>query len=275
MKLGYLGPKGSYSYEAALFYAKDSVLYDMDNFHDVIDGVEDGSLDEGILPLENSTEGVVTQVADALLHTRHSAIKKELVIPIVHNLYSFSGKMEDVRYILSHSQVLEQCRLFFRTQYSGIRLIPCGSSSQACIRMKSEGREYAAVASSSIGALHGLKLVQEAIQDNSWNETRFIVIGREKAGMTGNDKTSIAFTFHEDHPGSLYSVMQEFAEESINLSRIESRPAKSQIGKYVFYIDFAGHQDDEQVKALLERIRRKTNSLKILGSYPVFESVKG
>lgn len=272
MVLGYLGPKGSYSYEAALFYAKDSVLYDMDNFHDVIDGVEDGSLDEGILPLENSTEGVVTQVADALLHTQNSVVKRELVIPIVHNLYSNSGKMEDVRYVLSHSQVLEQCRHFFRTHYPEIKLISSGSSSQACIRMKNEGREYGAVASSTIGALHGLKLVREAIQDNSWNETRFIVIGREKAGITGNDKTSIAFTFYEDHPGSLYSVMQEFAEENINLSRIESRPAKSQIGKYVFYIDFAGHQDDERVKALLERIGTKTNYLKVLGSYPIFEA---
>ncbi len=271
MKLGYLGPKGSYSYEAALFYSKDSVLYEMDNFHDIIDGVEEGSLDEGILPLENSTEGVVTQVADALLHTQNAFVNRELVMPIVHNLYSHSGKMEGVKYILSHLQVLEQCRHFLRTYYPGIKLIPCGSSSQACIRMKAEGPGYAAVAGSSIGVLYGLKLVREAIQDNSWNETRFVVIGRKKTEKTGDDKTSIAFTFSEDQPGTLYSVMKEFADARINLSRIESRPAKSQIGKYVFYIDFAGHQAEEPVKALLDRIGEKTNHLKVLGSYPIFK----
>lgn len=275
MVLGYLGPRGSYSYEAALFYDGNSVLYDMDNFYDVIEGVENGRLDEGILPLENSTEGVVTQVADALLKAKQSVIKREIVLPIVHNLYSATGEIAEIQYVLAHPQTLEQCRDFFRTNYPGIQLTPCGSNSMACVKAKTEGAKCGAIAGSSAGKLHGLKLIRGAVQDNSWNETRFVVIGREPASMTGNDKTSIAFTFFTDRSGCLYNVMKIFAEENINLSRIESRPAKSQLGKYFFYIDFAGHREDARIQQILDRVSEKTDFLKVLGSYPVFESAKG
>ncbi|SDJ96651.1 prephenate dehydratase [Natronincola ferrireducens] len=269
MKLGYLGPEGSYSYTAAKYYAPNHMLVGMKTFKEIITAVEEGKLEEGILPIENSTEGAVTQVMDALMKTETSKIQGELILRVRHNLLSIGEAIEEINYVLSHPQALEQCREFFAVNYPHMTLIPCESSSTACQIAKEKGRQYAAIANSWAGENNGLKTLCKDIQDNVNNQTRFIIIGKESILPTGKDKTSIAFSFHDDYPGSLYSILKEFAEEKINLTRIESRPAKIELGKYIFYIDFQGHQKDTRCQGVLNRIEKNINKLKVFGSYPI------
>jgi prephenate dehydratase len=269
MALGYLGPEGSYSYTAAKHYAHGSILIGMKTFKQIITAVEKGVIEKGVLPIENSTQGAVTQVMDHLMDTKITTITGEIILQVRHSLLSAHENGEELRYVLSHPQALDQCRVFFEKYYPHIQLIPCESTSYACELAKEKGMEYGAIANDWAAANHDFKILHKDIQDNANNQTRFIVIGRENAAATGRDKTSIAFSFHDDFPGSLYSVLKEFAEERINLTRIESRPAKMELGKYIFYIDFEGHQEDIKSKQVLKNIVAITNKLKIFGSYPI------
>jgi len=271
MQLGYLGPAGSYSYEAALLYSRQARPVAMKAFSEIIRGVEDGIIDEGILPIENSTEGAVTAVMDGLLKTKLAQIKGEVVLPVVHNLLGTGEKPADIRYVYSHPQAIEQCREFFQKNYPSAVLLPCESSSFACINAKKNGSAYGAIANTNAGEIYGLKTLFESVQDNFFNQTRFVILSREPSPPGGRDKTSIAFTFHNDRPGSLFRVLQEFAVEEINLTRIESRPAKAELGKYVFFIDFCGHSQTPEVRKILTNIAAMTNLFKILGSYPAYD----
>lgn len=268
MIIGYLGPEGSYSYEAALSYTEKASLEKMHTFREIIEGVEKGTIDIGVLPIENSTEGAVTQVMDGLLTMSLASIQGELIQQIHHHLLS-KGKLDDLIHVFSHPQAIEQCREFFYHKMPHITLIPCKSSSDACRIVSEKGVEYGAIASESAGIIHGLKTIAADIEDNSYNQTRFIIIGRDKTVVTGNDKTSIAFSFYDDHPGSLFQVLKEFATENINLTRVESRPAKAELGKYVFYIDFIGHIKDEAVIRVMNNVKIITNKFVVFGSYPI------
>lgn len=269
MALGYLGPVGSYSYIAAKHCAPGGNLIAMKTFKKIIAAVEEGSLEKGILPMENSTEGAVTQVMDYLMDTRISKIQGEIILQIRHNLLSVGENMEEIRYVLSHSQALEQCREFLGNHYPSIILVPCKSTSEACKMAREKGKGYGAIANRWAAENNGLKILHRDIQDNINNQTRFIIIGKGDVMKTGRDKTSLAFSFHDDFPGSLYAVLKEFAEENINLSRIESRPAKTELGKYIFYIDFHGHQEEAKSQKVINHIMGMTNKLKIFGSYPI------
>ncbi|MBB6217663.1 prephenate dehydratase [Anaerosolibacter carboniphilus] len=271
MKLGYLGPKGSYSYEAALSYQTHALHLGFKTFYEIIQSVEDGMIDIGILPIENSTEGAVNSVMDGLLRTSRAKITGELVLPIVHNLLGTDKSIEEIRYVYSHPQAIEQCREYFRINHPNMMLLSCESSATACVLAKEKGSGYGAISSKTAAEIYELDILGEAIQDNSFNQTRFVAISQEDEVITNQIcKTSIAFSFHNDSPGSLYAVLKEFAVESINLTRIESRPAKAELGKYIFYIDLCGHQDDPEIRKVLSNIQRITNFFKIFGSYPVF-----
>ncbi|SES89111.1 prephenate dehydratase [Natronincola peptidivorans] len=269
MELGYLGPMGSYSYTAAKYYDPKSLLVGMKTFREIITTVEEGSIEEGILPIENSTEGAVTQVMDNLMETEESKIQGEIILQVRHNLLTVAEDASELKYVLSHPQALEQCREFFANQFPEVVLIPCESSSTACKIAKEKGIEYGAIGNILAGENNGLHTLYKDIQDNLNNQTRFVIIGRKNTVPTGKDKTSIAFSFHDDFPGSLHSILKEFAEENINLTRIESRPAKTELGRYIFYVDFNGHQEDLQCKRVLNNIEKITNKLKIFGSYPI------
>ena len=269
MKIGYLGPEGSYSYMAVIQYAPDAELIQTKSLRKIIRLVEEDKVDQGILPIENSTEGAVTEVMDLLIKTKKSKIQREIILPVRHNLLSTGDDISKLKYILSHPQALEQTREYFIKNYPGIELIPTESTSRACEIVKQKGEEYAAIANEWAAKNNGLKILDKNIQDNFYNQTRFLIIGRNHEKPTGKDKTSIAFSFHNDFPGSLYMVLKEFAEREVNLTRIESRPAKSEMGKYIFYIDFIGHIEDEHVKEILENVEKITNRFKIFGSYPM------
>ena len=271
MKIGYLGPQGSYSHEAALQYAAEmggaTQSIGLPSFSAIIEGVEGGGLDYGIIPVENSTHGAVASVMDLLVNLRQSAVCGELVLAIEHCLLGRSTGLDTIRYVYSHEQALEQCRGFFH-QYPHMELMNCASTTQACEMAREHGSLYGAVASRAAARLYDLSLLSENIQDNAFNQTRFLVIALLKTKPTGRDKTSIVFAFHDDRPGSLFSVLKSFAESHINLSRIESRPAKHIMGKYIFYIDFCGHAEDNTSRAILKEISAQVSWLKVLGSYP-------
>ncbi len=267
MKLGYLGPKGSYSYEAAKTYAPYAKPVPIAGFYEIIQQVENGDLDEGILPMENSTEGAVTFVMDELLKTKKARIVGELVLPIHHNLVSLANSIEEINYIYSHPQAFGQCREYFRMYVPQASLISCGSTSLACAQAKRKGRNFAAVANMEATLIYNLNVLKTDIQDNSLNQTRFIIISKKPTLKCGRCKTSIAFSFSEDKPGALYRVLREFAHRDINLTRIESRPAKAEIGRYIFYVDFIGMPEDDAVGEALDEIRNMTVFLKIMGTY--------
>jgi len=271
MKIGYLGPEGSYSYMAGKEYDPKSELIPMKTFRQIINSVELGEIDRGILPIENSTEGAVTEVMDALMTTKSSKIQGEVILQVRHNLLSIEDNAKKLKYIISHPQAIEQCREFFAKHYPQVVFIPCDSTSSACKLAKEKGSQYGAIANNVAAQKNGLKILNNNIQDNCHNQTRFVVIGEGNQIPTGRDKTSIAFSFHDDFPGSLYMILKEFADENINLTRIESRPAKSEMGKYIFYIDFNGHQKDIKSKIILDNIEKKTRKLKVFGSYPIGE----
>jgi len=269
MELGYLGPEGSYSYEAALSYSRDSKLVSMKTFSHIIDGVEKDIIEKGILPMENSTEGAVTSVMDALLNMNEVSIQDEIIIPVTHNLFGTDDKIDEIRFVVSHFQAIRQCHDFFENRYPDINLLSCESSSIACNIAKEKGSQYGVIASKYAGDKYKLKLIASDIQDNLSNETRFVIIGKNRPEPTGYDKTSIVFSFYKDKPGNLFSVLKIFAEAGINLTRIESRPEKKEIGKYKFYIDFVGHAMDSSVNKALNEIKKGTKIFRVLGSYPV------
>lgn len=269
MKVGYLGPLGSHSHGAALAYWKNQSVIPiaMDSFCQLIEAIENEMLEAAILPMENSTEGAVTQVMDLLLKTRGALIQGEKTLSVEHNLLGL-GPIEEIKYVYSHPQAIEQCRGYFKANLPHIELLPCQSTSRACEIVREKGIDHGAIAHGCAEALYHLKLIEKNIQDNLLNQTRFIIIGRDGMNPTGADKTSITFSFVDDYPGSLFLVLKRFAEAGINLTRIESRPAKLQLGKYVFFIDFIGHHKDIAVEAVLKKIARLTSNLKVLGSYP-------
>ena len=273
MKIGYLGPVGTYSYEAACLYAEsldgkfDCVA--LPNFLAIIDGVEKKTIDRGIIPVENSTHGAVATAMDTLLHVRKSKVCGEITLKIEHCLLGRAKKMEEIRCVYSHEQALEQCSQFFYKTNPHMEIIYCASTSQACALALKNGSAYGAVASKSAAQRYNLTVLAQKIQDNPFNQTRFLIIGDASPGITGFDKTSIILAFSDDRPGSLYGVLRSFASRGINLTRIESRPAKHNVGQYIFYIDFQGHQHEAKGHDVLNELETQVSCLKVLGSYPM------
>lgn len=268
MICGYLGPQGSYS-DLALREAFPTLTPKaFDTFSEIIEAVDSGHLERGILPVENSTEGAVTLVMDSLLTLKKASVQAEVIYMVCHHLFSEDGRMENVMIAYSHPQAIEQCRHFFRMHYPHIRLVPCESTSAACLLAREKGPGTAAIASQWAGSHHGLTSIKGNIQDNQFNQTRFVLLGIGKPETSGRDKTAIAFSFHRDTAGSLYQILKLFADADINLTRIESRPAKMELGQYVFFIDFEGHQEEARVIEVLEKLRLLTRHFYLFGSFP-------
>jgi len=273
MKIGYLGPVGTYSHEAACLYTEklndkiDCVA--LPNFLAIIDGVEKETLDRGIIPVENSTYGAVATAMDTLLRVRKSKVCGEITLKIEHCLLGAAKSREDIRSVYSHEQALEQCSQFFYKTHPHMEIIYCASTSQACELALKNGSAYGAVASKSAAQRYNLNILAQTIQDNPFNQTRFLIIGGASSEITGFDKTSIILAFSDDRPGSLYGVLRSFASRGINLTRIESRPAKHNVGQYIFYLDFQGHQHDDKGREVLSELKTQVSWLKVLGSYPI------
>ena len=268
-RLAYLGPPGTYSEEAALLYDADAELVSATSLPAVIDIVHDGDAEEGIVPVENSLEGAVTFTADLLIHETTLKIKSELVLPIHHCLLAKGGAMpDDVEVVYSHPQSLGQCREYIRRRFPNATPMQSLSNSAAVIDMMQSAKPAVAIAGRRAASFFDVQILEEWVEDNHSNATRFIVLSAEDSAPTGRDKTSICFNFDADKPGSLVSVLAEFSERGINLNKIESRPTRVSLGRYFFLADVDGHQQDGDVRSALEAIGEKVSMLKVLGSYP-------
>jgi prephenate dehydratase len=330
MKIGILGPEGSYSEKAAKTWALQNSLCstELQYFGDIEDAflaAIQGKSDISIIPVENSIEGSVGVTLDLLLE-KEIIIIAEIIVKIEHCLLS-KGEPEKIKVILSHPQGLAQCRHFLKQHFPAAELRSTGSTSHAA-RLAGEFEEMAAIASPEAAECYNLKILLSNIQDRKENYTRFIaikasektpdssilsistsVICREEKELElenkleseleselksepklefkrefesghgdGNSsisahKTSIIVYLEKDRPGALYEILGVFARRKINLTKIESRPSKRELGDYYFYIDFEGNTGDQIIKGALEELKDKTHSLKILGSYSVFYSL--
>ena len=223
----------------------------------------------GVIPIENSIEGPVGITLDSLAHKFDLKIYKEIIIPINQNLIVNPGcTMDDIEDVYSHAQAIAQCQEFIREN----KIQPHYAISTARAAKDIIGdNSKAAIGNSKIVELYGLEILQSNIQDVDNNETRFVVVSKKDHEMTGKDKTSIIFSIYEDKPGGLYKILGIFEKNNINLTKIESRPSKKGLGKYLFFVDFNGHKDDELIQDILEEVDEHTYFLKVLGSYPEFK----
>jgi prephenate dehydratase len=269
VKLAFLGPPGTFGEEAAIRYAPGAEMLPFPSHAAVAAAVESGMADQGLVAIENLINGSVAETLDILIHETTLEIQSEVIIPVVHNLIVKPGTRADqVQIIFSHTQALGQCRKFIERCFPRAQVEAALSTTEAVdLALKRDG-DAAAISTARAAELRGAEILARGIQDSDANVTRFLVLGRGQSAPTGRDRTSIAFTFTEDRPGALASVLNAFASAGINCTKIESRPTKATFGEYVFLIDFEGHALDPEGAAVLAAIRPLCGELKVFGSYP-------
>lgn len=289
-RIGYLGPPGTYTEQAALaLYAGPGPgsgpgasaagagalprLLPYPTIRAVGSAVASDAVAAGVVPIENSLEGSVTFTLDLLIAQPGLSIRNEVVIPIDHYLVSPPGvSLHDVRVIYSHPQALAQCRSYLEERFPAAAREASLSTVAAVADMLAARMPAAAICPRRAAEIHPVQILARSIQDNSANQTRFVVLAHDDHPRTGHDRTSICFSFAVDQAGHLYGVVGEFALRSINLVKIESRPTKRELGRYIFLIDCDGHRTDPTVAAALEGVRQRADMFKILGSYPHWET---
>ncbi len=284
MKIGYLGPEGTFSEEASKLYLKKLVgkneLYPYSTIHDLLYAADRNQIKEAIVPIENSIEGTIGIVTDMLAREVDLKIKYEIVIPIYHYLISQKGtKLSEVTDVISNPQVLDQCKDFIRKHLPKAKLHLAYSSSDAVRQVATslgekiiahgrvKGSVFAAVGTANAAKLFGLKILASKINAKE-NKTRFAVLAKQDHPRTGRDKTSIVFSTMKDQPGSLHDILSVLAVRNINLTKIESRPSKKALGDYYFFADMEGHRQDKAIAEALQEIKKKASFVKWLGSYP-------
>ncbi len=274
--MAYLGPQGTFTEAAALRYAPEAELVARATVAAVAASVVAGEADEGVVAIENSLEGSVTDTLDLLIHDSSLHIRHELVLSVEHCLLARPGTNEaDVRVIYSHPQALAQCRPFLEQRFPKAAAVAALSTAAAVEQLRRSSDTAVAIGTARAAELYQMEIIARGIQENPSNVTRFVVLGHADHPSTGNDKTSLCFSFDDDIPGLLYNVMREFAERNINLAKIESRPTRQSLGRYIFLIDLDGHREDPAVKEAIDGLRQRATMLKVLGSYPRYTDAGG
>lgn len=269
VRLAFLGPAGTFGEEAAIRYAPGAERLPFPSHAAVAAAVESGMADLGMVAIENSINGSVAETLDILIHETTLQIQAELVLPVELNLLVPPGvRAGEVSVIYSHPQPLGQSRKFLERCFPKAQAEASLSTTDAVAQAMARDGDAAAIGTARAAEIYGAEILARGIQDAANNVTRFLVLGRGTPAPTGRDRTSIAFTFAEDRPGSLAGVLDIFAEASISCSKIESRPTRNVFGEYVFLVDFEGHQDVSPGKDVLERIKPLCAELKVFGSYP-------
>lgn len=268
-RVAYLGPPGTHSEQACLAYDPDATGVPFSSIPAAAAAVESGMADEAVVPIENSLEGSVTYTLDLLIHDSTLFIRRELVVPIKNSLVASDGTdPEDIGIIYSHPQPLGQCQSFLSKRFPEAELVASMSTSGAVKDMLERGAGAGAITTRRAAELHGVRIVAEGIDDDPNNMTRFVVLADSDHSPTGDDKTSVCFSFDEDAPGVLHAVLGEFSNRGINLTKIESRPTKRSLGRYVFLIDLAGHRRDKTAGEALKGVKGLVSMFKVFGSYP-------
>ncbi|TML64715.1 MAG: prephenate dehydratase [Actinobacteria bacterium] len=272
-RVGFLGPRGTFAEEALLTQTDlaSAELVPLPTVPRVIDSAEDGSIDLGFVPLENSIEGSVTVTLDTLAFDSALLIQREVDLPVSLMLAARPGTRQgDVRTVVSHPNPFGQCRLWLARKLPDAAQRIANSTADAAREVAHSKRgDLAAICNARAAQLHGLHLIAREIEDHPENLTRFVVVGRGIPAPSGHDKTSIVCFQREDRPGSLLAILQEFAARAINLTKLESRPTKTTFGEYCFFIDFEGHVADELIADCLRTLAAKQAEVKFLGSYAV------
>jgi chorismate mutase/prephenate dehydratase len=266
LRIAYLGPRATFTHMAGMQQFGLAAQYvPVESIKDVFSEVERGRVDSGVVPVENSTEGVVNYTLDMFIDS-DLKVAAEIMLEVSQNLMNRSGSQEDIRKIYTHPQVPGQCRQWLEKNMSGVPILDAPSTARAA-EMAKDDPEAGAIASEMAAVLYGLQIVARKIEDNPHNFTRFLVISKKPTGKTGRDKTSIMFSI-KDKVGALHNMLTPFAEAGINLNRLDARPSGRQVWDYVFFLDMEGHVEEPKVAQAIERLKKDCLFLKVLGSYP-------
>jgi prephenate dehydratase len=287
-RIGHLGPPGTHGEEALRAVLGAGVaeveLVALESNADVVRAVESGEIDAGFAPIENSVEGAVTETLDALVHDAPAVrIAGEVVWPAHHCLIAAREiPLEKITVVTSHPQALSQCAKYLGRELPQARKLAAVSTAGAIDEAIARGGSVAGIGSAVAAELYGGVVLAERIEDEDGNKTRFVWLAKDsdsadlaaaRAGQSGGAaKTSLVFAgFNDTSPGGLVSILSEFARRDVNMSKIESRPERTSLGHYLFFVDLDGSEDDPPIAAAIEGVRAKVRSLRVLGSYLAFE----
>lgn len=273
----YLGPKGTYTEDALSAFLEthqpagvsEQLTVPCNSIEEVLTIVHEGKADFGMVPVENSIEGIVNQTLDILIKLPKLKIAGEYYLPIRHSLMAKPGmKKAALQGIASHPQALAQCRSYIQKVFAGKPTIECGSTAEAARKVSVDLNEMGVIGNENASLLYGLDVVERDVQDYEENVTRFLLVSKKAADIAGPAKTSIMVSI-TDRPGGLFEILKEFALANLNLTRIESRPAKKSFGDYVFFIDFIGNPSEPEVAKGLAAIDQMSVFFRVAGTYPV------
>jgi chorismate mutase/prephenate dehydratase len=265
-KVAYLGPRATFTHLASVQKFGASAQYvAVNSIKEVFDEVERGRANFGVVPIENSTEGVVNHTLDMFIDS-NLLIYGEVLQEVSHHLLSQNDRLQDVKKLYSHPHAIAQCRNWLETNMPNVPVVEAASTARAA-ELSADDPSAAAIASELAGQLYGLKVLEARIEDNLNNFTRFLVLSQKPPERTGRDKTSVMISV-KDRVGALYDLLRPFASHGINMTKIESRPSRRKAWEYLFFVDVEGHVEEDRVKKALEEVKSRVLFLKILGSYP-------
>jgi len=264
LRAAYLGPQGTFTHLAALKkFGKKAHYLPAENIREVFDKVEKGEVDYGVVPIENTIEGVVNYTQD-MFFASPLQICAEITMTISHNLLSNASR--SIKRIYSNPHVFPQCRQWITKRYPGAELVPVSSTAKAA-QLAKKDPQGACIGNKILSEIYGLKIVDTAIEDSASNMTRFLVIAKKDSAASGKDKTSLLFSV-KDRVGALYDVLSAFKRYRINLTKIESRPSRRKPWDYYFLVDCEGHRDSALFKKAMREVEKHCVFVKVLGSYP-------
>jgi len=267
LKIGYLGPEGTFSEQAVRkHFGHAAYGLPLGSIEEVFQEVAAGHADFGVVPVENSGQGMIQMTLDMFL-TSTATICGEIELRVHQCLHSLAGTLEHVQRVYAHAQSLQQCKTWLRINLPAVECFAVASNAEAA-RIASHDDTAAAIAGETAGKVYRLKSVAVGIEDRADNTTRFLVVGRKLFPPSGNDRTSLLITVN-DKPGALYDVLSPFARHGVSMNRIESRPAHTGKWQYAFFIDVSGHIEDAALQASVKEIEASVAQLRVLGSYPV------
>jgi chorismate mutase/prephenate dehydratase len=271
LKVACFGPLATYTHLAALKHFGSSASFlPVESIKAVFDTVDSGKTEFGVVPIENSNEGVISSTLD-LFMDYDLKVSAEVMLEISHNLLSKNADKSKIKKVYSNPQATAQCRRWLESNLPKIPILESTSTAKAA-EIASQDEDAAAIASEVAAKVYDLHFVEKNIGDSRHNYTRFLVISKEYPSKTGKDKTSIMFSI-KDRPGALHDILMPFKKAKINLTKIESRPSKRKAWEYIFFVDMEGHIDDKKVMKAIDNIRDSCLYIKILGSYPLGETL--
>jgi len=267
LTIAYLGPEGTFTEAAALKRFGSAIQeHSCATIDEVFRDVVSGAAHYGVVPVENSSEGAVGRTLDLLMQSTLQ-ICGEVKLPIHQCLLGQHSELSAIKSVYSHPQSFGQCQGWLNTHLPHAARIPVASNAEAA-RLAAENPHSAAIAGNQAAALFGLKVLVENIEDDASNTTRFLVLGNQQVAPSGNDKTSLVMST-ANRPGAVHDLLVPLAKHGVSMTKLESRPARSGLWEYVFYMDIEGHQADAKVAAALDELRKVASFVKVLGSYPV------